>query len=407
MGLRREARNMKKRKAIVCASVISIVLLMVFSAFPTSIGGWGSWVQPKSATVTKVFEVGTDQQWLPPDRSGLFLPFMKYEMNIGPGSRGLFLYRPSILNDYGLDFTGNITRLSLMNMWGAEVYDHPTAGPQFSPGTSEFLNFRLKMGLSTLDNTTNLYDNHYDVAGPVTVVDLPGWNTLQGTHMNWMDFPLSTDFEFDGTSSLIIEYDWDGVQGYDMGSFFGGTWTGQYERLSGNMMTGLFQAGYTPITWSPFENIDTGSLYGPPDSDHLPVLQLEVEVPAIPATVDVDPNTLNLKSKGKWITSYIGLPEDFDVADIDVSTLEITKLNGAVLPTPIEAKKKPTGIHDHDGDGEPDLMVKFDRSELISAIRDLGIGDGDDLEITLNGELFDGSPFAGSDTILVIWRGRR
>ena len=41
----------------------------------------------------------------------------------------------------------------------------------------------------------------------------------------------------------------------------------------------------------------------------------------IPATVDINTNKLNLKSKGKWVTAKIGLPEGYDENDIDVSTI--------------------------------------------------------------------------------------
>lgn len=43
----------------------------------------------------------------------------------------------------------------------------------------------------------------------------------------------------------------------------------------------------------------------------------------IPAAIDIDPNTLNWISKGRWITCYIELPEGYDVGDIDVSTITL------------------------------------------------------------------------------------
>jgi len=36
---------------------------------------------------------------------------------------------------------------------------------------------------------------------------------------------------------------------------------------------------------------------------------------ALSATVDLDPDTLNLESKGKWITCYIELPEGYGIGD--------------------------------------------------------------------------------------------
>jgi len=74
-------------------------------------------------------------------------------------------------------------------------------------------------------------------------------------------------------------------------------------------------------------------------------------------TIDFDPETLNLKSKGKYVTVYIELPEEYDIGQIDVSSI---RLNGTV-----SALAKLTKIGDYDEDGIPDLMVKFDRTSVI------------------------------------------
>ena len=50
-------------------------------------------------------------------------------------------------------------------------------------------------------------------------------------------------------------------------------------------------------------------------------------IPIIPAFVDFNPNTLNLKSRGKWVTVYIELPKDYDPNLIDINTV---LLNGQV-----------------------------------------------------------------------------
>jgi hypothetical protein len=112
----------------------------------------------------------------------------------------------------------------------------------------------------------------------------------------------------------------------------------------------------------------------------------------IQAVIDIDPDTLNLNSKSKWITCYIELPGDYDVEEIEVSTI---KLNDQV---PVESR--PTGVGDCDDDGIAELMVKFDRSavqEILEA--------GDEVEITVTGELNDDTKFEGSDTIRVINKG--
>jgi len=127
------------------------------------------------------------------------------------------------------------------------------------------------------------------------------------------------------------------------------------------------------------------------------IIGVEEFVPSlIPATIDIDPDTLNLRSRGKWITCYIELPEDYNVRDIDVSTI---KLNDTICAQP-----RPIAIGDYDNDTIPDLMVKFNRTEVISYI----LANVDITErfmtitLTVTGKLNDGTPFQGSDTIRII-----
>jgi len=122
-------------------------------------------------------------------------------------------------------------------------------------------------------------------------------------------------------------------------------------------------------------------------------VEVVTEPAIVEATVDIDPDTLNLKSKGKWITCYIELPEGYDVGDIDVSTI---MLNGQV-----PAESRPTAISDYDGDGIADLMVKFSRS----AVQNILPAEGE-AEITVAGELADGTAFEGKDTIRIIDKGK-
>lgn len=107
-------------------------------------------------------------------------------------------------------------------------------------------------------------------------------------------------------------------------------------------------------------------------------------------TVDFDPDTLNLESKGKWVTVYIELPEGYDVNKIDVSSI--------LLNDTVRAIVKPTEIGDYDDDGIPDLMVKFNRSSVIELISK----DDDKVTLTVSGKFTDGVIFTGEDTIKVV-----
>ena len=115
--------------------------------------------------------------------------------------------------------------------------------------------------------------------------------------------------------------------------------------------------------------------------------------------VDINPDTLNTKSQGRYVTAYITLPEGFNVSDIDTASIQIIDINGdSIEQFYIDPTFTPV-VGDHDEDEIPDLTVKFDRQELIS----LPILLGDDT-ITIELYLLTGEHFKGSDMIRVISR---
>lgn len=108
----------------------------------------------------------------------------------------------------------------------------------------------------------------------------------------------------------------------------------------------------------------------------------------IPAVIDINPDTLNLNSKIKWVTAYIELPEGYDVTDIDVSTVNLW----------YEGKNVPTEWGDIK-DGA--LMVKFDGE----AVQDLFPGPVDAATLTITGKIFYNGVYVdleGNDTIRII-----
>ncbi len=112
----------------------------------------------------------------------------------------------------------------------------------------------------------------------------------------------------------------------------------------------------------------------------------------IDAAVEVNPRTLNTKSKGKWITAYIQLPAQYDVCDIDGSTITLNYLNQGV-----SAEPAPTAIDDYNNDGVFDLMVKFKRADVSALLS----GIKGPVVLSVSGELYDGAKFLGEDSIRV------
>jgi len=128
-----------------------------------------------------------------------------------------------------------------------------------------------------------------------------------------------------------------------------------------------------------------------------------IQFAPITATIDVDPDTLNLFNNGQWNTAYVlELETSYSVRDVSVSSI---RLNGTIQVSP----SAPVTIGDHDNDGISDLMVKFDRATVESYI--LGHIDMAKLiqkrfmtvTLTMIGELNDGMEFQGSTAITIVY----
>ncbi len=134
-----------------------------------------------------------------------------------------------------------------------------------------------------------------------------------------------------------------------------------------------------------------------PDEDDIAIADFRFasllpDVWIINAVVDMKPERLNLRSRGKYVTAYIELPDGYDVNDIDMSSVVISKIRSDVIKPPIRR----TGlwrIGDYDGDGVRDLRVRFSRKKLIRLLKT------SDRRITIAGTLLNGTSFTGTDKI--------
>jgi hypothetical protein len=117
-------------------------------------------------------------------------------------------------------------------------------------------------------------------------------------------------------------------------------------------------------------------------------------ITAITADVKITPQSLNLGSKGNWVTCRISnLSGGFSVGEIDLASVCVTDINGvqtSVCPAP----GSPSSVGDS-------LMVKFSRSALAAAIN-LAAPGASTVTITVKGSggAEEGAfEFTGSDTI--------
>ena len=112
------------------------------------------------------------------------------------------------------------------------------------------------------------------------------------------------------------------------------------------------------------------------------------ECPQFPveAVVKIAPKTLNLYSSGKWITCYIWLPEDCDVADVNSYSIMLEDEIKAEWIWAVEEKQF--------------VMAKFIRLEVRQLLIESGLLG--EVELIITGELIDGTRFEGKDKIKVI-----
>ena len=119
-------------------------------------------------------------------------------------------------------------------------------------------------------------------------------------------------------------------------------------------------------------------------SDLMYAYRTVMDEPSCDVSLDIDPDTLNLKSRGRWITAYLS-SENASVFDIDVPSI---LLQDTLTPE----------RWDYQGDV---LMIKFNRQALKAIL-----GVGESVEIKLSGKWSDGTDFEVYDYIRVIGPGR-
>ena len=163
-----------------------------------------------------------------------------------------------------------------------------------------------------------------------------------------------------------------------------------FSAAGGAMAFGFYSANSNPNTGNSPPNII--------GYDNWQVTINETEPLIVPFDIKPgsDPNSVNLKSKGVLPVAVLST-DDFDVSDIDVSTLlfgdpSLLDENGTAA-SPLRY-----AFEDVSDDGLLDLTLKFSMRDLVGYDA-LG---PETIEGLLTGELFDGTPIEGFDTIRIV-----
>lgn len=119
------------------------------------------------------------------------------------------------------------------------------------------------------------------------------------------------------------------------------------------------------------------------------------------------PNPLNVKSKGVLPVAVLG-SEDFDVSTIDLESITLAgvapiRSDVGDVSTPVLDKQDECDCTTEGEDGFDDLTLKFDIQEIVAALGE--VTDGEELILTLTGELLDGTSLEGEDCVVVLSKG--
>ena len=110
------------------------------------------------------------------------------------------------------------------------------------------------------------------------------------------------------------------------------------------------------------------------------------------------------RPRARLTAAILGTAE-FDVADINPASITLEGV--AVLHWNIEDVSTPVGegaeeceCTDEGADSYQDMTLKFDKSLIIEALGEIYVGDT--ISLTINGELTDGTPFEGTDCVVIV-----
>jgi len=105
----------------------------------------------------------------------------------------------------------------------------------------------------------------------------------------------------------------------------------------------------------------------------------------VPADVRIVPHTINLANRGKWITAYLQLPEEYNFSE---TVFCILLLEEKIQPEQLFINEK-----------EQIIIASFNCKQLH------GILNTGDIELKISAQLTDATVFEGTDVIKVIYEG--
>jgi len=225
----------------------------------------------------------------------------------------------------------------------------------------------------------------------------------KGTQTNYKTYIVTLN-AYDETDNIVDTFEFAILNDLDAGQ---GKIKYDASQVDGKQTLEVAHTGISKVEIVFTEGIDLGIGF----DDICFTIEEAIEIP-----LDIKPtscpNPINTKSKGVIPVAILGTAE-FDVTEIDPATV----LLEGVYPlrwawedvaTPFEPyaeKEDCMDCNEYGPDGYTDFTLKFNKQEIIAAFGE--VEDGDCLVLTLQGELFDGTPIYGEDVVKILKKGKK
>ena len=250
--------------------------------------------------------------------------------------------------------------------------------PSYSEKTN--VQFQVSIEITSPDQFVPVTVISLDITGPVNLnrifsVDGTPISGDPRISINPVKYPDSKDYGY----GYGYGYDSRTGYGYNFGNV-DGYGIGRKDKLKFIYDVSIDITNLPEGAYSAIANLNTGKSIKPAFSS-VPNEFLITSI--VYAKIDFEPKSLNLDSKGKFVLVDIELPDGYNAAEINISSI---RLNG-IVPALANSEKV----------GDNDLKVKFDRAS-VQAILVPG-----ENTIIITGEFLTGGiEFTGSDIIKVI-----
>jgi hypothetical protein len=181
----------------------------------------------------------------------------------------------------------------------------------------------------------------------------------------YLEAKAGEEIVFDGSNSFdedgqIASFEWD----FGDGNANAGVMTLSTTKDAGNKTEVkpthvYYDSGVYPVT-----------LVVTDDKGAQSTVQAEVRVAAVPAEVKFLPRSLNLKSRGKWITATFKLPEGYNLDEVDPASVSVaTKASDRIFAKPLHRRSFLAKLWRKIQRRFKVVTVRFDRQAVIKAIR--------------------------------------